>query len=111
MRVSGNPAPPGTPRVPCRSRGARPGRRAPSADANPRGSRCRTDAPRRSGRAPAPTHRGSRSCSATGAGIDDEAVRRLPELLAPIDVLTLAVRLPAIHVAAELLAPPPDLLL
>jgi hypothetical protein len=45
-----------------------------------------------------------------GAGVDDEAVGGLPQLLAPVDVLALAVRLAAENVAAELAAPFADLL-
>jgi hypothetical protein len=40
-----------------------------------------------------------------GAGVDDEAVGRLPQLLAPVDVLALAVRLAAEDIASELSAP------
>ena len=43
-----------------------------------------------------------------GACVDDEAGGRLTELLAPLDVLALAVRLTADDVAAELRSPGPD---
>jgi hypothetical protein len=45
------------------------------------------------------------------AGIDDEAFRGLAELLAPVHVLALAVRLPAVDLAAELACPFADPLL
>src|SRR5437899_2862228 len=44
-----------------------------------------------------------------GAGIDDHAVGPVERVVAPLDVLALAVRLPAPHGQAELLRPAVDL--